>query len=694
MFRFTFKHFRRNLSNYTSISSLRNRNESSSDNNNVYRIGQAAIALAFTCGSIAYNLVDNKNKVEYEKDHTITNWSGTHHYSPSRLYEPKSVEELESLLASHQYFNEKIRPIGTALSPNGIGMSRDGSHAVSVAHMDKIEVNPHTKQVTVGAGARVCDVLKELRKYNLTLQNFSSIQEQQMGGWTQVAAHGTGITLPTVEEQIKNITIVTPNLGQITLDERHAHLFSLMKVGLGSLGVVTDMTLQCIPTFNLEETTFQTTRNDIQKDHMRRLRSYRHVRYMWYPYSNHVIAVVSNPTNENTTSTTTTSQEPQESDILPPSPTTATTNIPSTIPSSTLNAKDTSSQSTLHTPLPTPPPLTAIHTLALELLPHLKNNNNNTNNSSNTNTVSVSKLSIPHIRDLLLDIDPLNLELVQRINRAEAQSWAPTTNTTPSTPTAMSRVGDSTDILGFECGGQQLVFEVCIPMGQGVVCLSSDTPVPTTEPAPVPQGMTKDISFVRRLLEDIEKAGLPAPGPIEQRWTASSTSLMSPAYSTNPNDIFTWVGIIMYLPPSQSPEQRRRIQHVFDIYRHHLYPIMKEYGAVVHWGKICIPPIAEIKTDSSSVSTSSSSSSSLVEITENDKQEEEQEDYSLSSLNLLESDVSKFYSNPKNELEFHKEQIRKRYNVEIFNEFRKILDPNNILSNDLIDELFNENDDK
>jgi L-galactono-1,4-lactone dehydrogenase len=48
----------------------------------------------------------------------------------------------------------------------------------------------------------VSDLLKELSKHGLTLENFSSIQEQQLGGWTQVAAHGTGITLSTVEEQV------------------------------------------------------------------------------------------------------------------------------------------------------------------------------------------------------------------------------------------------------------------------------------------------------------------------------------------------------------------------------------------------------------------------------------------------------------------------------------------------------------
>jgi hypothetical protein len=119
----------------------------------------------------------------------------------------------------------------------------------------------------------VRQVLEALSKHGLTLQNFSSVQEQQMGGWTQVgdnrsalashipqsiappprmadygyvcylsgppsiwilvhlaqrvgfdarligrsllacmqvAAHGTGARLPTVEEQIVSMKVVTP----------------------------------------------------------------------------------------------------------------------------------------------------------------------------------------------------------------------------------------------------------------------------------------------------------------------------------------------------------------------------------------------------------------------------------------------------------------------------------------------------
>lgn len=140
------------------------------------------------------NRVDGTG-VSFETGHDLTNWSATHSCQPMRVYEPKSAQEVCRVLESHHKNKTKIRPIGTGLSPNGIGMAN--TDLISLSAMDYVEVDSGRRLVTVGAGARVADILKELAKYDLTLENFSSIQEQQIAGWTQVAAHGTGCTLPT-----------------------------------------------------------------------------------------------------------------------------------------------------------------------------------------------------------------------------------------------------------------------------------------------------------------------------------------------------------------------------------------------------------------------------------------------------------------------------------------------------------------
>ena len=92
--------------------------------------------------------------------------------------------------------------------------------------------------------------------------------------------------------------------------------------------------------------------------------------------------------------------------------------------------------------------------------------------------------------------------------------------------------------------------------------------------------------YMLRLLDIIEGEGIPAPAPIEQRWTAGSTSLLSPARSLEEDALFSWVGIIMYLP-SDDENVRKSISDAFRQYKGRceadLWPV---YGALEHWAKV------------------------------------------------------------------------------------------------------------
>ena len=73
----------------------------------------------------------------------------------------------------------------------------------------------------------------------------------------QVSAHGTGAGIPPVDEQAVALTLVTPGQGTLELSvDKDPELFRLARVGLGALGIVTDVTLQCVPVHRLLEHTF------------------------------------------------------------------------------------------------------------------------------------------------------------------------------------------------------------------------------------------------------------------------------------------------------------------------------------------------------------------------------------------------------------------------------------------------------
>lgn len=103
-----------------------------------------------------------------------------------------------------------------------------------------------------------------------------------------------------------------------------------------------------------------------------------------------------------------------------------------------------------------------------------------------------------------------------QVNQVEAEYWRKSEGI---------RVGWSDEILGFDCGGQQWVSEICFPTGT------------------IKKPNMQDVKYIEQLLNLIKKEDIPAPSPIEQRWTARSQSPLSPAFSTDPDALSAWVSL-------------------------------------------------------------------------------------------------------------------------------------------------------
>mmetsp|Transcript_18685 Transcript_18685/g.56485 ORF Transcript_18685/g.56485 Transcript_18685/m.56485 type:complete len:605 (-) Transcript_18685:704-2518(-) len=336
----------------------------------------------------------------------LVNWSGTHEVHPRRLYQPETLEELQAIVAGHHQRGEKLRPVGSALSPNGLGFADGGEgDMVSCSLMDKVvEVDRVSGRVHVQAGARIAEVVEQLRPHGLTLQNIASIREQAMGGFLQVGAHGTGATVPPMDEQVVAFTLVTPGRGTLHLskDDPDPELFHLTRVGLGACGVVAEVTLQCIPAHDLLEHTYVTDLKSLKENHAKTLQNNRHARYMWIPHTDAVVVVTLNP------------------------------------------HKDGERMPRQKGPSYTEPEKTAaFQKLFLD-------------GKSEVSPQEVAQMTFSELRDALLSRGALDRDWVRRINEAEADFWRRNSG---------YRCGPSDSLLGFDCGGQQWVLETAFPAG-------------------------------------------------------------------------------------------------------------------------------------------------------------------------------------------------------------------------------------
>ncbi|KAL6987246.1 L-galactonolactone dehydrogenase [Sarracenia purpurea var. burkii] len=499
--------------------------------------------------------------------HTVSNWSGTHEVQTRVFFQPETQQELEAIVRDANEKKMKIRPVGSGLSPNGIGLTRQGM--VNLALMDKVlEVDKEKKRVRVQAGIRVQQLVDGIKDYGLTLQNFASIREQQIGGIVQVGAHGTGAKLPPIDEQVISMKLVTPAKGTIEISrEKDPELFYLARCGLGGLGVVAEVTLQCVERQELMEHTFVSNMKDLKKNHKKLLSENKHVKYLYIPYTDTVVVVTCNPVSKWKGSPKFKPKYSHDEAIQP------------------------------------------LRDLYQDSLKKYRGEGIAAK-SLDDNEPNINELSFTELRDKLLALDPLNKDHVVKVNEAEAEFWRKSEG---------YRIGWSDEILGFDCGGQQWVSETCFPAGT------------LSKPS------MKDLEYIEELMQLIDKEAIPAPAPIEQRWTARSRSPMSPASSTAEDDIFSWVGIIMYLP-TMDIRQRKQITEEFFHYRRLAQTqLWNRYSAYEHWAKIEVPK-------------------------------------------------------DKKELAVLQTRLRKRFPVDAYNKARRELDPNRVLSNNMLEKLFSQLD--
>src|SRR5262249_54650638 len=124
---------------------------------------------------------------------------------------------------------------------------------LNLDHLNElVMLDAESMRVTVGAGIRLKQLNALLPQFGLALANLGSIAEQSIAGAAATGTHGTGLTIGNLATQIVGMHLVTAN-GQVHVlsAETTPELMRAARVNLGALGVVTQVTLQCVKKHNL-----------------------------------------------------------------------------------------------------------------------------------------------------------------------------------------------------------------------------------------------------------------------------------------------------------------------------------------------------------------------------------------------------------------------------------------------------------
>ncbi|WP_320783009.1 FAD-binding protein [Streptomyces sp. CRN 30] len=180
---------------------------------------------------------------------TVTNWARNITYAAKEVHRPRSAEELRSLVAS----SAKVRVLGSGHSFNRIAEPGGEGALLSLAALPSlIEVDAAARTVRVGGGVRYAELAAAVHRRGLALANMASLPHISVAGSVATGTHGSGDTNGPLSSSVREIELVTADGETVTLargDER----FDGAVVNLGALGVVTALTLDLEPAYEVAQ---------------------------------------------------------------------------------------------------------------------------------------------------------------------------------------------------------------------------------------------------------------------------------------------------------------------------------------------------------------------------------------------------------------------------------------------------------
>ena len=178
------------------------------------------------------------------------NWSGDIVGRLAVRLAPGTAEEVEEAVAWAADRGLSVKAVGAGHSFNATA----GTDGVQIAteRLNAVSIDTERGRAVVGAGVRLDALNRELAAAGLALPNLGDIDRQSVAGAVATATHGTGARLPGLASAVVEMQIVDGSGELIRCDrQRRPDLLRVARVGVGALGIVTDVTLQCVPAFDL-----------------------------------------------------------------------------------------------------------------------------------------------------------------------------------------------------------------------------------------------------------------------------------------------------------------------------------------------------------------------------------------------------------------------------------------------------------
>ncbi len=226
------------------------------------------------------------------------NWAKTYTSDTKEIIYAKSIDEIIHIVKYCNKQKRKLRVVGGGDSYNDIYCPNENGIMLSLEKFNKLlDVDTTNHTATFQGGMMMPDLIKQLRPYNLSVSNLGTNIFDAVAGSCSTGYHGSGINYKIFSSFVKEFQLITPTGEHKTISCKDEE-FDIYAVGLGALGIITQITLQCEPRFNMEVIEKKMSFDDIEVNFDTLLKQNDHFKFIWIPHTNDFMVWLGNRTDK------------------------------------------------------------------------------------------------------------------------------------------------------------------------------------------------------------------------------------------------------------------------------------------------------------------------------------------------------------------------------------------------------------
>ena len=214
-----------------------------------------------------------------------TNWGRNQSVSPRRVERASSAEDVAAMVRDAVRRGQRVKAVGAGHSFSPIAVPDDVQLTLEAGHAP-VDIDARTGLAVVPAGLELHRLNRLLWSAGLSMQNLGDIEAQTVAGAISTGTHGTGARKQGLAAQVRAIEMVLGTGEIVTCSpEQDPDLFSAARVGLGALGIMTRVTLQCEPAYYLEAAEESLPLDEVLRRLDELADTSDHFEFFWFPHT-------------------------------------------------------------------------------------------------------------------------------------------------------------------------------------------------------------------------------------------------------------------------------------------------------------------------------------------------------------------------------------------------------------------------